>query len=1357
MSFSFFFSRKRTICGSRRTRRVRPTIETLEVRDVPATGLISGTVFLDARANGGFGPGDTPLANRTVFLDANANNVLDLGETSTTTDAQGEYHFTVTTGATTHNVAVVLGQNEVLTTPRSYTAKVADDQHVWLGREFGIVRINPVVPLNSMVTTPFPDVNDGPETWVNSAYRILLHRDADPAGLQHWSSQITATAPDNVLQQQCLAVAKSLWDTAEHRGLQLESYYLTALHRAPEAEGKAGWIANFGAGFDELTVMKGFYLSPEYQSKHVSNSAFVAGLYNDVLGRAADGAAAVWEQQLAAGVTRAAVTDAFIYSVEALTRLVESQYTANLNRPADPVGLAGWVDQLSRKTVTLGEISRSLLASTENYDNDGGLAPLHVAQDVPIMTNQYDVNNPNAVVFGRADIVALNKNITIRNNSDETVYPFLAGPNDGLLQAGHPEWAYDIKDAFNQGYRAYVGYFDAKLNQTIFGLKAHKEITINVPLAFWDGARIRVTKDPGFLVRDAQFKANGAEINNPLQYYTKNQDATDVLRRIDNQTGTNGTTPVVMYYHAKDPVGPNEEGTFQLGEITIRDPIMNDLNPDLPISAPPPPQNPPNPFVGSGYLGPLFNYDISNVDSLMLPLSMEGPSVTGRIDNSVTPLPFGWVGADQTDIQFQKAIKNFTKNDPTKNGMGDYFGGLGWNSFFVPDPSFSGIKIPASKNIYELSPVNLIPSLYRTTKVTTNDTMHHVTASGGIWYQVDTQSTGKIAEVSPGVFSDTITEVDPQVMQKLAVGMYSNDTGSGAGAFEFFPPGTSIKALNFAANSIQMDNPALKAFNQVPAFSFTFIGSQFEGIQGSTNGTTLTALKPAQLVSLRAGMLVTSDGGDIAGVVRIVSVNPTAGTVTLDTSVPNSGTHSYTFKGAITDYVAQKLEGLWYGWADYWRQTVIDQTPYVGSISGGTVTNGSHVLTFPDTTHFDKLFPGMAVTGDGIPAGTVIFSKGSGNTINLSKQVTGASGGAHDYQFAVPVKIARSSEVPTSTLTFPDAAAKAKADQFAQVVYSVLQAWSTIPHTSKHTFSTDLLQNIIGGNIGKLPDVGGDTTFLGKEFTNQSKSLERGVFDFRVETEASGKWFPDPSEKTPGARVNGVDATFNLYNLDPYVWFVHKQLGVNGYAFSLDDDSADVSAVGSHELIVNIGTLNGYPNNTPWGGGAPWGVTVGAGTLTSGATPTITGLSSAVMDRLIAPNLAGGVPGALVIGPGIKEDTRILEKFDTSVSLDKPVASSGAGNYVFFNPLHFTGSIDPINRPRTISHLDATTMDILRKMTDNKTLSPKSLIIIGPGVPNVTPPQYVHIESIDWDNATLTLDTNLLTTATRGKYRFKIA
>ncbi len=61
---------------------------------VSTTGDIVGTVWNDLNANGLRDAADPGLANWTVFLDLNNNRVLDAGELSTLTDANGNYTFT---------------------------------------------------------------------------------------------------------------------------------------------------------------------------------------------------------------------------------------------------------------------------------------------------------------------------------------------------------------------------------------------------------------------------------------------------------------------------------------------------------------------------------------------------------------------------------------------------------------------------------------------------------------------------------------------------------------------------------------------------------------------------------------------------------------------------------------------------------------------------------------------------------------------------------------------------------------------------------------------------------------------------------------------------------------------------------------------------------------------------------------------------------------------------------------------------------------------------------------------------------------------------------------------------------------
>jgi hypothetical protein len=86
------------------------------------------------------------------------------------------------------------------------------------------------------------------------------------------------------------------------------------------------------------------------------------------------------------------------------------------------------------------------------------------------------------------------------------------------------------------------------------------------------------------------------------------------------------------------------------------------------------------------------------------------------------------------------------------------------------------------------------------------------------------------------------------------------------------------------------------------------------------------------------------------------------------------------------------------------------------------------------------------------------------------------------------------------------------------------------------------------------------------EARDMAKSILRGVYDYYQVPDQS-QWYPDPKTPTGGQK-------FNVYNLDPYVWFVHKVAGLTGYGFSIDDDLANPSATGPRDDDANHSPSN---------------------------------------------------------------------------------------------------------------------------------------------------------------------------------------
>jgi hypothetical protein len=282
----------------------------------------------------------------TVYLDANNNGQFDPGlEGSTITTAAGSYSFLVSPGS-------------------NYRVRVALPD----GSLYGQLTDNPLsvsfAPGSDLtvdgVDFLFSSTADG--FYVASMYTHVLGRTPDLAGASSWVQKLQNGADR-------LQVAAGFWESAEHRGIQVDSYYANYLNRTPDPAGRTGWIQGFLNGASETLVQTGFLTSAEYTQTHESNSAFVEGLYQDVLDRPEDaGGAALWITALNNNeVTRAFAATNFLTSAEEDRRIVDSFYEGFLGREPDPAGQELWVDALQTGTMTQDQIAEQFLASDEFF------------------------------------------------------------------------------------------------------------------------------------------------------------------------------------------------------------------------------------------------------------------------------------------------------------------------------------------------------------------------------------------------------------------------------------------------------------------------------------------------------------------------------------------------------------------------------------------------------------------------------------------------------------------------------------------------------------------------------------------------------------------------------------------------------------------------------------------------------------------------------------------------------------------------------------------------------------------------------------------------------------------------------
>jgi hypothetical protein len=795
------------------------------------------------------------------------------------------------------------------------------------------------------------------------------------------------------------------------------------------------------------------------------------------------------------------------------------------------------------------------------------------------------------------------KTITFTNNSNthQTIYPFLYTANT--------EKIYDPIDINDDEYRLYIGY--QKDGKEILGLPYGDSITINVPLVFWNGGRADIATDGSQLLP----KPSQVDTLNPYGFrYTAS-----------TYIGTSGVisstdSGILMYYKQnsnKAPVDPSPAAPGQLAEWTIRDQAfltkVNAYDQRKNIGT-----------IPASELTTLVNYDVSYVDDLMAPVAITGlnvpvpvqyiqsgtaatsgntttitlpadatslvrlltkilpytkdawqvkystltstteiGTVTNVSDNTLTVvssgavsgLPtgatgyvfytnsvkqdYGWTGANNDIKQIQDGLKDFTSNDATKNDLGQYFGGLGWPEYYNPDKK-ALIKIPSGASILINSPL--------TTKTSPFNINHYLLTSG---------NDGK------RIFYNATEVLDPenQPLDK--------------GATVTFKLSGEVAAADHLA--------AIKK-------------------QGGT-------------WVLSDGLNTT--GTKLIGTINVASIDTTNKTMTVTLAQAinfNKSGYSYTIVSPPTDPYAAKMTNLWYSWAQYYEDLPQFKNFTTQTLSAKVTTdtdnnkNDYRILTFSSPQ--PQLAVGMQVTN---PAKTLqplitiikIVTQVNGPTLYyLSRPVPGVTGPTTmNLAFSKPQPIAFSSTPGLNTdlinpTGFGSDAAFAQA--FSASVYEMMSAYSTVVNKTGLPNDTNLIYEAIGGNVGHLStakpvnyvNISADVRDLGK-------SVLRGVPNFLTypDTHTSdndwkpGDWYPPPSKSTDGT-------DYNVFNLDPFVWFVHQKLGLSGYGFSFDDDVSDVGAGGASAITITYASgPAANPVESQWFPSTPWGAVTAMATI----------------------------------------------------------------------------------------------------------------------------------------------------------------
>jgi hypothetical protein len=340
-------------------------------------------------------------------------------------------------------------------------------------------------------------------------------------------------------------------------------------------------------------------------------------------------------------------------------------------------------------------------------------------------------------------------------------------------------------------------------------------------------------------------------------------------------------------------------------------------------------------------------------------------------------------------------------------------------------------------------------------------------------------------------------------------------------------------------------------------------------------------------------------------------INRAAGTVQLSKPlVASSKSCAFTFTRPVDDYASNAMIELWYSWAQYYLKHWKDHTP-AAPTAPKTITGSIKVNTA--TLSFNEAHPelveGMAVTGPGLDDAQTEVGVHQGNAVILEiasdkksvilSQVVNKPSANATFTFSPPKSLlwtpatAKDPGYPLigDQFVFSNEPAWHNPYEFSQQVYLVMASMNQIGLKNNNSVSK-YMQDIVGANMGfiftnaaKKTD---DAQMVIAMIRDMIKSVLRGVSDFTkypdvIDNQGNHtSWYPNPTE-------SHGNQLFNVFNLDPFVWFVHVRLGFSGYGFSVDDDTADVGAGGASELQLTVIGTGGLKNTNPWTIQAPYG------------------------------------------------------------------------------------------------------------------------------------------------------------------------
>ena len=195
--------------------------------------------------------------------------------------------------------------------------------------------------------------------FVSGLYTETLHRSATGPEVTAWVNLIEQGHSRG-------EVANLFWTSSAHLGFEVEAEYQSIVHRSADPQGLAAATAFLASGGTPSALDRILIDSAEYQQSHASTTAFVQGLYTEVLHRSPDASGqATWVSAIDHGFSRDAAAQLFLSTQAHVGEVVNGLYEDTLHRGADDVGRAAGMTFLEDNPARYNELAVLLLSSGE--------------------------------------------------------------------------------------------------------------------------------------------------------------------------------------------------------------------------------------------------------------------------------------------------------------------------------------------------------------------------------------------------------------------------------------------------------------------------------------------------------------------------------------------------------------------------------------------------------------------------------------------------------------------------------------------------------------------------------------------------------------------------------------------------------------------------------------------------------------------------------------------------------------------------------------------------------------------------------------------------------------------------------